>query len=193
MTQNTTSTVVNFNTTNYPLDRETGYPKQPKDSNQLCVQMGAGWYQLSPKHESLEIATRTGVAPNVEYGTEFEPFTYGNKYLNIFRKIPTSSKTHLEPRHINAPAVHDIFYLTLLRVGFASHICTHEFSKIILRLASLQYLRIVKYASAMESQVGVTPRSLEIRILIKRGSCMLRFYLAWNASIPILRETQTKF
>lgn len=88
ITQNTTSTVLNFNTTNYPVDKETGYPKQPKDSNQLFFQMGAGWYQLTPKHKSLEIATRTGVAPNVQYGTEFEPFTYGNKYLDIFRKFP---------------------------------------------------------------------------------------------------------
>jgi hypothetical protein len=88
ITENTTSLIVNFNTTNYPLDRLTGYPKQPKDSDQLFFQMGAGWYQLTPKHKSLEIATRTGVAPNIEYGTEFEPFTYGNKYLNIFRKFP---------------------------------------------------------------------------------------------------------
>jgi hypothetical protein len=88
MTENTTSLIVNFNTTNYPLDRLTGYPKQPKDSDQLFFQMGAGWYQLTPKHKSLEIATRTGVAPNVQYGSEFEPFTYGNKYLDIFRKFP---------------------------------------------------------------------------------------------------------
>jgi hypothetical protein len=88
ITENTTSLIVNFNTTNYPLDRLTGYPKQPKDSDQLFFQMGAGWYKLTHKHKSLEIATRTGVAPNIEYGTEFEPFTYGNKYLNIFRKFP---------------------------------------------------------------------------------------------------------
>jgi hypothetical protein len=52
-TQNTTIGIVNFNTTNYPVDKTTGYPKQPKDSNQLFFQMGAGWYELTPKHKSL--------------------------------------------------------------------------------------------------------------------------------------------
>ena len=87
VTQNTSLINVNFNTENYPLDRETGYP-QPKKSSQLFFQMGAGWYQLTPKHKSLEIATKVGTGASAEYGTEFEPFTYGNKYLDIFRKFP---------------------------------------------------------------------------------------------------------
>jgi len=87
VTQNTSLINVNFNTENYPLDRETGYP-QPKKSSQLFFQMGAGWYQLTPKHKSLEIATKVGIGASAEYGTEFEPFTYGNKYLDIFRKFP---------------------------------------------------------------------------------------------------------
>lgn len=101
ITQNTTSTVLNFNTTNYPLDRATGFPKQPKDSDQLFFQMGAGWYQLTPKHKSLEIATRTGIAPNIEYGTEFEPFSYGNKYLNIFRKFPFIDEGFTLSKHVD--------------------------------------------------------------------------------------------
>lgn len=87
VTQNTSLINVNFNTENYPLDRETGYP-QPKKSSQLFFQMGAGWYQLTPKHKSLEISTKVGTGASAEYGTEFEPFTYGNKYLDIFRKFP---------------------------------------------------------------------------------------------------------
>jgi hypothetical protein len=87
VTQNTSLINVNFNTENYPLDRETGYP-QPKKSSQLFFQMGAGWYQLTPKHKSLEIATKVGTGANAQYGTEFESFTYGNKYLDIFRKFP---------------------------------------------------------------------------------------------------------
>jgi hypothetical protein len=87
VTQNTSLINVNFNTENYPLDRETGYP-QPKKSSQLFFQMGAGWYQLTPKHKSLEISTKVGVGASAEYSTEFESFTYGNKYLDIFRKFP---------------------------------------------------------------------------------------------------------
>jgi hypothetical protein len=87
VTENTSLINVNFNTENYPLDRETGYP-QPKKSSQLFFQMGAGWYQLTSKHKSLEITTKVGTGASAEYGTEFQPFTYGNKYLDIFRKFP---------------------------------------------------------------------------------------------------------
>jgi hypothetical protein len=87
ITQNTSATIVDFNVANYPVDKATGYP-QTKDSSQLFFQMGAGWYELTPKHRSLEIATRTGSGANAQYGTKFEPFTYGDKYLNTFRKFP---------------------------------------------------------------------------------------------------------
>jgi len=87
VTQNTSLATVNFNQINYPVDRNTGYP-QSKKNNQLFFQMGAGWYQLTPKHRSLEIPTKIGEGATAQYGSEFEPFTYGDKYLNIFRKFP---------------------------------------------------------------------------------------------------------
>jgi len=88
VTENTTLTTVNFNSLNYPINRQTGYPQQSGNTNQFFFQIGAGWYQLTPKHRSLEISTKIGEGPNAQYGTEFEAFTYGNKYLNIFRKFP---------------------------------------------------------------------------------------------------------
>jgi len=96
ITQNTSLINVNFNTENYPLDRETGYP-QPKKSSQLFFQMGAGWYQLTPKHKSLEISTKVGIGASAEYSTEFESFTYGNKYWIYLENSPTLMKVSHYP------------------------------------------------------------------------------------------------
>ena len=88
VTENTTSTTINFNSLNYPVNKKTGYPQQSNNTNQFFFQIGAGWYQLTPRHRSLEISTKIGEGSNAQYGTEFEPFTYGEKYLNVFRKFP---------------------------------------------------------------------------------------------------------
>lgn len=86
-TANTSVTRVNFNVSNYPVDVNTGYPKTV-EADDFFFQMGAGWYQLTPSHRSLEVQTRIGSGATAQYGTKFEDFTYGEKYLEKFRKFP---------------------------------------------------------------------------------------------------------
>jgi len=74
----------------YPMDVE-GYPKAPVDSESYYFQIGAGWYQSTPKHRSPDAVTITGDAftgQNLNIQTQLEPFTYGQIYLDRFRKFP---------------------------------------------------------------------------------------------------------
>ena len=74
----------------YPVDSE-GYPKAPRDTESFFFQLGAGWYELTPPHTSPQDVSKdssvfTGQNPNIQ--TEFQKFTYGQKYLDRFRKFP---------------------------------------------------------------------------------------------------------
>ena len=74
----------------YPID-EFGFPKTPEDNESFFFQQGAGWYQSTPQHRSpeeinLTTSVFTGNNPSVQ--TELQPFTYGQKYLDRFRKFP---------------------------------------------------------------------------------------------------------
>jgi hypothetical protein len=79
--------IVNTTKVNYPLDVTTGYP-QIKETDDFFFQMGAGWYQLTPEHRSLQVNTRRQVGTEITYGVEFEKLTYGEKYLDRLRKFP---------------------------------------------------------------------------------------------------------
>jgi len=83
---------VNVNETrdDYPIDNE-GYPKKPRQTEDMFFQKGAGWYKSTPSHRSIEIVDTTGsvfTGQNADIQTKLEPFTYGQKYLNQFRKLP---------------------------------------------------------------------------------------------------------
>lgn len=86
-TSNNDSIVVDYDINDYPVDYSTGYPKKVSNPN-FYFQKGAGWYELTPTHRSLEIPTRSVSGQTVNYSSEFEGFTYGQKYLDLFRRFP---------------------------------------------------------------------------------------------------------
>ena len=81
---------VNTTREDYPVDNE-GYPMMPQSSDSFFFQKGAGWFESTPEHRSPEIinyskSVFTGQNYNVQ--TSLEPFTYGEKYLERYRKFP---------------------------------------------------------------------------------------------------------
>jgi len=86
-TSNNDSIVVDYDINDYPVDYSTGYPKKVSNPN-FYFQKGAGWYELTPTHRSLELPVRSVSGQTVSYGSEFEGFTYGQKYLDLFRRLP---------------------------------------------------------------------------------------------------------
>jgi hypothetical protein len=84
---------VNTTLDDYPVDKE-GFPSAPEDTEDFYFQKGAGWYESTPQHRSPEIInTQLSVftGANVNVQTDLEPFTYGQKYLDRFRKFPLIS------------------------------------------------------------------------------------------------------
>lgn len=88
----TTPTIEDVNTTrdDYPVDDE-GYPKMPTESESFFFQKGAGWYETTSSHrspEKIDITTSVFTGENMNIQTQLEPFTYGQKYLQRYRKFP---------------------------------------------------------------------------------------------------------
>jgi hypothetical protein len=74
----------------YPIS-DSGYPVSPVNSETYFYQMGAGWFESTPKHRSpeqpdLTNSVFTGSNPN--YQTKLSPFTYGQEYLNVYKSFP---------------------------------------------------------------------------------------------------------
>jgi len=92
----TTNTVVNnvvVYRNNYPVD-DNGFPKAPVDNDSMFFQKGAGWYELTKQHQSPLIVNLSGSTfsgQNFTINSEFQPFTYGQKYLDRFRDFPYMS------------------------------------------------------------------------------------------------------
>lgn len=85
-------TILSVNTVreDYPVD-EMGYPVMPQESENFFFQLGAGWYQRTPEHRSPEMinyTTSVFTGENFNIQTSLEPFTYGQKYLQRYRKFP---------------------------------------------------------------------------------------------------------
>ena len=89
-TINTSTTDVSATLDDYPFDSQ-GYPKVPTTSNDFFFQQGEGWYESTPQHRSLEVLdTENSIFIGTTFSakTSLEPFTYGQKYLDRFRKFP---------------------------------------------------------------------------------------------------------
>jgi hypothetical protein len=74
----------------YPID-DDGYPKSINPTTDYFFQVGSGWFEQTPKHTSPRQVNEDdsvfeGENPNFQ--TKLEPFTYGQVYLNRFRKLP---------------------------------------------------------------------------------------------------------
>jgi len=81
---------VDFSKEDYPVDND-GYPSSPVNSDAYFYQMGAGWFESTPKHRSLEQPDLTNsvfTGSNPNYQTKLTPFTYGQEYLNVYKKFP---------------------------------------------------------------------------------------------------------
>ena len=89
----TTSTVIedaNVSLDEYPID-EFGFPTTPPDTENYFFQIGSGWFEQTPQHRAPEEVNLTdslfrGSNPN--YQTTLVPYSYGEIYLQRFRKFP---------------------------------------------------------------------------------------------------------
>ncbi len=81
---------VDLTKNDYPIG-ETGYPKSAVNSETYYYQMGAGWFESTPKHRSLEQPDLTNsvfTGSNPNYQTKLAPFTYGQEYLDVYKSFP---------------------------------------------------------------------------------------------------------
>lgn len=75
---------------NYPVD-EYGLPTMPLVTENFYFQKGEGWFEQTPQHRSQEVvditnSVYTGQNPDIQ--TKLAPFTYGQQYLDVYRKFP---------------------------------------------------------------------------------------------------------
>ena len=75
----------------YPINLNNGYPETPLYTDDYFFQKGAGWFEVTPDHRSTEVIdtnlSNFTVTPAV-IKTSLKPFTYGEEYLDRFRKFP---------------------------------------------------------------------------------------------------------
>ena len=88
----TSNTIKDVNVTidDYPMD-EYGYPYSPPDSESYFFQIGSGWFEQTPQHrapEQVDLTNSVFVGNNPNYQTVLMPYSYGQEYLNRFRKFP---------------------------------------------------------------------------------------------------------
>ena len=81
---------ITLNRLNYPVD-QNGYPKAPINTVDMFFEKGSGWFEQTPKHRApqqvdLTNSTFTGSNPNIQ--TTLEPYSYGQKYFDVFRSFP---------------------------------------------------------------------------------------------------------
>jgi hypothetical protein len=82
--------LVNTVAEDYPIDSE-GYPKMPQETENYYYQKGAGWFEQTPEHRSVEVPdlTNSSFNPSNPYLISYlQPFSYGEEYLNRYRSFP---------------------------------------------------------------------------------------------------------
>ena len=83
----------NVNLDEYPID-EFGYPTTPPDTEDYFFQIGSGWFEQTPQHrapEEVNLNSSVFRGSNPNYQTTLIPYTYGEIYLQRFRKFPYMS------------------------------------------------------------------------------------------------------
>jgi hypothetical protein len=81
---------VNVTIDDYPMDEE-GYPMAPINSESYFFQKGSGWFEQTPQHrapEEVNLTNSVFTGSNPNYQTVLVPYSYGQEYLNRFRKFP---------------------------------------------------------------------------------------------------------
>jgi len=88
----TTQTIIqdaNITIEEYPMDEE-GYPRAIDDSEAYFFQIGSGWFEQTPQHrapEEVDFTDSVFTGSNPNYQTKLQPYTYGQIYLDKFRKF----------------------------------------------------------------------------------------------------------
>lgn len=84
-----------FNIDDYPIKRlgqtDNTVPKRPEISNDYYFQKGAGWFERTDDHRSLNVLDedRSDLTSSPKViKTKFEDFTYGEKYFERYRTFP---------------------------------------------------------------------------------------------------------
>lgn len=84
---------VNIDLDEYPID-SLGYPSSPEDSEDFFFQKGSGWFEQTPQHrapQEVNLTDSVFVGNNPNFQTILVPYTYGQIYLDRFRKFPFMS------------------------------------------------------------------------------------------------------
>jgi hypothetical protein len=84
---------VNITIDEYPMDN-LGYPSAPPDSEDFFFQKGSGWFEQTPQHrapEEVNLTNSVFVGNNPNFQTTLIPYSYGQIYLNRFRRFPFMS------------------------------------------------------------------------------------------------------
>lgn len=87
-TQNTYESI-SIEKSDYPIDKD-GYPSALTPNENMFFQKGSGWYESTTTHRSPDKVDVTGnifTGQNINIQTSLEPFTYGEKYLDTFRRF----------------------------------------------------------------------------------------------------------
>jgi hypothetical protein len=83
-------TSVNLFLDEYPMDEE-GYPQAPINSESYFFQIGGGWFEQTPQHrgpEEVNLTFSVFTGQSTVLQTNLLPPSYGQIYLNRFRKFP---------------------------------------------------------------------------------------------------------
>ena len=81
---------INLNRLNYPVDKN-GYPTAPINTVDMFFEKGSGWFEQTPKHrapQQVDITASVFTGSNPNFQTTLEPYSYGQKYFDVFRKFP---------------------------------------------------------------------------------------------------------
>lgn len=85
-----TYTDVSITRDEFPVDEE-GYPQAPVDSESYFFQIGSGWFEQTPDHrapEQVDLTSSVFTGQNPNFQTSLIPYSYGQIYLDRFRKLP---------------------------------------------------------------------------------------------------------
>lgn len=120
---------VNITLSEFPID-QFGFPRPIDESDAYFFQIGSGWFEQTPQHRAPEqinstLSVFTGLNP--DYQTSLKPYTYGQEYLDRFRKFPFLQLGYtLSPSVDNNKSWYDDE--TLLRVNLDGNINARYFT-----------------------------------------------------------------
>jgi hypothetical protein len=75
----------------FPINIESGYPERPNYNDDFYYQKGSGWFERTPEHTTRKVIDQKlsdfSQTPAI-IKTSYIPFSYGNDYLERYRRFP---------------------------------------------------------------------------------------------------------